>query len=51
MTIERIVTELTKARNQVEKYMLESPESQRRWKAERNWDYWAQKKREYESND
>lgn len=42
--LKKVEGELEKQRNNVAKYSIEAPTSQKRWKAERNWDYYGLQK-------
>jgi len=42
--LEKVEKQLEKHRNNVADFSLSCPRTQRRWKAERNWDYYGQEK-------
>lgn len=42
--LKKIDKQLEKYRNKVAEFSMNCPRTQRRWKAERNWDYYANKK-------
>jgi len=44
--LQKVEAELEKWRSQVQDYALSAPRTQKRWKAERKWDYLAHEKME-----
>jgi hypothetical protein len=42
--LEKVEKQLEKHRNNVADFSLSCPRTQKRWKAERNWDYYAVRK-------